>query len=287
MTAPDPDSRPVAPRDRFIDAGGLLMHYLDWGGEGPPIVLLHGLRDQAHEWDAIAPALVPYGQVVAPDQRGHGGTDRPRTGYDPADFAGDLEAFCTALDLDRPVVIGHSMGARTAYAFAATRPGRLRGLVLVDIGAQGAPETIPAMVEELRANDGPFSSADDAIRALIGPELAPSTALRAYVGHNLRQTGDGLLAWAYNLDAAIETVRRGRGRDWWDVVARIGVPTLLVRGARSDVLGREEAARMIETIPDAVLVEIPGAGHLVPQVRPRELAAAIIGWLPAVLDGVR
>ncbi len=71
----------ATPRDRFVDANGLTFHYLDWdsprAAAGPPIVLLHGLRDQAHEWDPIVPDLTAHGRVLALDQRGHGGSARP------------------------------------------------------------------------------------------------------------------------------------------------------------------------------------------------------------------
>src|SRR5919202_6536227 len=131
------------PRDRFVTANGLTLHYLDWGGgrQGVPLVLLHGLRDQAHGWDAVAPGLVGHGHVLALDQRGHGASDWPPTGYAPEDFAADLAAFLDVLDLAAtpPVVVGHSMGGRTALAFAARYPDRLRGLVVVDVGASARP----------------------------------------------------------------------------------------------------------------------------------------------------
>ena len=274
------------PRDRFVTANGLTLHYLDWGGagQGVPIVLLHGLRDQAHGWDAVAPMLVDHGRVLALDQRGHGGSDWPPSGYAPEDFAADLEAFLDALDLAAApaIVVGHSMGGRTALAFAARYPDRLLGLVVVDVGASAQPETIPAIVAELRAGHGPFATEEEALRALVG-DAAPNAATRRYVRYNLRPTADGLLAWRYDLDAAIETTQFGRGRDYWPDLARITVPTLLVRGARSDVLSREEAERMAEALPRGTLVEIGGAGHLIPLVRPRELAEAIIAWLQGTL----
>jgi pimeloyl-ACP methyl ester carboxylesterase len=77
-------------------------------------------------------------------------------------------------------------------------------------------------------------------------------------------------------------VRAGRERDAWGVVARIRVPTLLVRGGRSDILSAAEASRLRDTIPDATLVEIPGVGHLIPLVKPRELAATIVAWLTSL-----
>lgn len=267
------------PLEQDIQANGLRLHYLDWGGAGPPIVLLHGLRDQAHEWDPIAPALTPIGRVLALDQRGHGESEAPASGYALDDFAADLSAFCAALALDRPVVIGHSLGGRVAYHFAAAWPDRLRALVLVDIGADAAPATIPALVAQLTANSGPFASPDDALRALLGGRLMPNAGTAHYLRHNLRRDAAGRWVWKYDLDGAIAALRAGRGRDYWDVIGRVRVPTLLVRGGRSDVLGAEEAARLRDSIPGATLVEMPGVGHLIPLARPRELAATIVAWL--------
>jgi esterase len=267
------------PFERDIRANGLRLHYLDWGGVGPPIVLLHGLRDQAHEWDPSAPALTPLGRVLAFDQRGHGESDIPADGFAPGDFAADLAAFCAALGLDRPVVVGHSLGGRVAYHFAAAYPDRLRALVLVDIGASAAPETTPAAVALIEATAGPFANPDDALRALLGGRLLPNAGTAHYLRHNLRQSADGLWRWKYDLGAAIAAVRAGSERDTWDVVSRIRVPTLLVRGGRSDVLSAADAARMRDTIPDATLVELPGVGHLIPLAKPRELAATIVAWL--------
>jgi pimeloyl-ACP methyl ester carboxylesterase len=277
------------PHERDIRANGLCLHYLDWGGAGPPIVLLHGLRDQAHEWDPIAPALTSLGRVLALDQRGHGESDAPARGYAPDDFAADVAAFCDALALDRPVVVGHSLGGRVAYHFAAAHPDRLRALVLVDIGATSAPETTPAMVDFITRNAGPFASPDDALRALLGGRLLPNKGTAHYLRHNLRQATDGRWHWKYDLDAAIATVRAARERDAWDVVARITAPTLLIRGGRSDVLSADEAVRLRDTIPNATLVEIPGVGHLIPLAKPRELAATIVAWLtglPGLLNVV-
>jgi pimeloyl-ACP methyl ester carboxylesterase len=272
MTAPEP-------LERDIQANGLRLHYLDWGGAGPPIVLLHGLRDQAHEWDPIAPALTPLGRVLALDQRGHGESDAPPDGYAPEDFAADLAAFSAALALDRPVIIGHSLGGRVAYHFAAAWPDRLRALVLVDIGADGAPETIPAAAARLAKSAGPFASSDDALRSLLGGRLMPNAGTAHYLRHNLRLDADGRWHWKYDLDGAIAALRAGRGRDYWDVVARVRAPTLIVRGGRSDVLGAGEAMRLRDAIPGSALVELPGVGHLIPLARPRELAATIVAWL--------
>ncbi|MGN6700470.1 MAG: alpha/beta fold hydrolase [Thermomicrobiales bacterium] len=279
--SPDIDHR----SSRFVSANEQTIHYLDWGGAGRPILLLHGLRDQAHEWDTIAPLLRPFGRVIALDQRGHGASSHPPTGYAPEDFAADLAAFCAALALPASVVIGHSLGGRTAYLYAADHPEQVIALAVIDIGADAAPATIPGAIAALQAGYGPFQTHDEATHTLLGGNRQPNASMRRYLEYNLHRDADGRLAWRYSLDAAIAATRLSRARAYWDVVRRLRVLTLLVRGARSDVLPPAEAAQFCATVPDhrCTLVEIPGAGHLVPQARPYELAAILQDWLAPLL----
>ncbi|MGN6360066.1 MAG: alpha/beta fold hydrolase, partial [Thermomicrobiales bacterium] len=255
------------------------------GGAGRPILLLHGLRDQAHEWDTIAPLLRPLGRVIALDQRGHGASSHPPTGYAPEDFAADLAAFCAALALPASVVIGHSLGGRTAYLHAADHPEQVIALAVIDIGADAAPATIPGAIAALQAGYGPFQTHDEATHTLLGGNRQPNASMWRYLEYNLHRDADGRLAWRYSLNAAIAATRLSRARAYWDVVRRLRVLTLLVRGARSDVLPPAEAAQFCATVPDhrCTLVEIPGAGHLVPQARPYELAAILQDWLAPLL----
>jgi pimeloyl-ACP methyl ester carboxylesterase len=286
VAVPNPLSSDIDPQSsRFVNANGQTIHYLDWGGAGRPILLLHGLRDQVHEWDTIAPLLRPLGRVIALDQRGHGASSHPPTGYAPEDFAADLAAFCAALALPASVIIGHSLGGRTAYLYAADHPEQVIALAVIDIGADAAPATIPGAITALRAGYGPFQTHDEATRALLGGGHRPSASMRHYLEYNLHHDAAGRLAWRYSLDATVEATRLSRARAYWDVVRRLRVPTLLVRGARSEILSPAEAARFCAAVPDhrCTLVEIPGAGHLAPQARPRELAATLHDWLAPLL----
>ena len=120
--------------DRYITLNGLRFHYRDWAGSGRPVVLLHGLASTSRIWDLVAPLLVDKFRVAALDQRGHGKTDKPDTGYDFPSIVGDLVSFVRALDLDHPIVVGHSWGGNVALHYAATHPDGPAGLVLVDGG---------------------------------------------------------------------------------------------------------------------------------------------------------
>jgi pimeloyl-ACP methyl ester carboxylesterase len=122
------------PQTEFVEAGGLRFHYRDWGGNGQPLLLLHGLASNARIWDLTAPLLTGGFRVVALDQRGHGLSDKPDGGYDFASVTGDLAAFVQALGLERPALAGHSWGANVALQFAADRPDDVSALALVDGG---------------------------------------------------------------------------------------------------------------------------------------------------------
>lgn len=120
--------------DSYLFLNDLRFHYRDWGGEGRPMVLLHGLASNARIWDLVAPALAQHFRGLALDQRGHGLTDVPGDGFDFPTVVRDLHAFIETLDLQRPILVGHSWGANTVLQYAATRPAIPAGIVLVDGG---------------------------------------------------------------------------------------------------------------------------------------------------------
>src|SRR5919108_4708537 len=139
----------TAPTDRTVPGDGVGLHARDWGGDGTPVVLLHGLASNARIWDGVAQRLADAGlRVVTLDQRGHGESKQPATGYDFATVCRDLAAALDALGLERPVLVGHSWGANVALQYAAERAQAVAGLVLVDGGFLGVADW-PGMTREL------------------------------------------------------------------------------------------------------------------------------------------
>jgi pimeloyl-ACP methyl ester carboxylesterase len=128
--------RTATPRDDFaqLPGRGVRLHYRDWGGDGPPLVLLHGLSSSCRIWDWTAPLLTERFRVLALDQRSHGLSDQPADGYGFADVAADLAAFLEAVEVEKAALVGHSWGAGVALYFAAENPERVRGVGLVDGG---------------------------------------------------------------------------------------------------------------------------------------------------------
>jgi pimeloyl-ACP methyl ester carboxylesterase len=131
--------------DKNLTIGELRFHYRDWGGHGWPILLLHGLASTSHIWDLVAPLLVEDARAIALDLRGHGQSDKPDSNYDFETVVDDVIAALKELQMEHPVVVGHSWGAMVGLWMAANYPDSLSGLVmvdggLVDMGTQGSWE---------------------------------------------------------------------------------------------------------------------------------------------------
>ncbi len=135
------------PADSYLLLNNLRFHYRDWGGTGRPVVLLHGLASNARIWDFVAPQLTPHLRVLALDQRSHGLTDSATEGFDFPSIVRDLHAFIEALDLQRPLLVGHSWGGSTVLQYAAARPPGPAGMVLVD-GGFTEMSAVPGMTWE-------------------------------------------------------------------------------------------------------------------------------------------
>lgn len=122
------------PADCFVSVKGNSLHSRDWGGSGQSVVLVHGLASNCRIWDLVAPILASEFRVVALDQRGHGQSFKPDTGYDFGTVVSDLDGVIDALDLPNPIIVGHSWGGDVALEYDIAYPGKARGLCFVDGG---------------------------------------------------------------------------------------------------------------------------------------------------------
>lgn len=269
------------PQDRLAILNGLRFHYRDWGREdAPPLVLLHGYASHARTWDTFARALSPHFRIFALDQRGHG-ESAWTDDYSAERMIEDVAAFARALRLTTFDLLGLSMGGRNAYGYAARHQETLKRLVIVDIG----PEAVASGSERIRrgaqANDI-FDTPEDAYRvARAGNSRAPDDELRRRTLNNLMLREDG--RWTYRYDKALRDPARPRPQpdpaEHWAMLATIATPTLLVRGAESDLLGAETAEKMTRVMGNCRLVTVPGAGHSIPLDNPQGFIDAVRPFL--------
>jgi pimeloyl-ACP methyl ester carboxylesterase len=275
----------VHARDEHIVIDGLRFHYLDWGGEARRVLLLlHGLTSNVHAWAPfvergfIAPDEY---RILALDQRGHGDTDHSRD-YTIGAFASDIHSFARRLGLEEYNLMGHSMGARNAMAYAGDHWDSLRRLVLVDFGPEMARQGAVEVKTRVTQRPAGFRTIDQAVSFMR--EMTPDRSeeeLRYGAEHALRLNYAGRLVWKH--DQELQWISGAFGLTevpyLWQQLARIQCPTLVVRGETSNVLDREGVERMLAALPAGKAVEIAGASHAVPQDRPVEFWNAVHEFL--------
>lgn len=263
------------------------FHYLDWGTPGrPPILFLHGGGLNAHTWDLVCLGLRREHRCLALDQRGHGDSEwSPEMDYATESHVGDLEAFVDHLGLDRFVLVGMSLGGVNALAWAGRHGRRLAGLVLVDVG----PEIRMPGVQKIAAftsEQKPLDSLDEVIeRALAFNPRRDRQLLQLSLRHNLRRTPRGQWMWKYDQRhrGPVDPGAYQRRRDLlWDAVSRVECPTLVVRGAESDVFHDEDAERLAGALARGRWVRVEDAGHTVQGDNP----AGLLTELRAFLGGL-
>jgi pimeloyl-ACP methyl ester carboxylesterase len=262
--------------------GSLKLHYLDWGGDGPPLVMLHGLSGHARTWDHTAAALRDRYRVFALDQRGHGDSDWAGE-YGFALMTGDLLGFLDTLDLREVTLMGLSMGGIVSFLFAASHPDRVSRLLVLDIGPEIAPAGAQHIAATLAANDV-FESEEEAFAQARAANPRPTDqALRHRVANNLRQRPDGKLT--FKSDKAVRrpgAIQDHSTEELWAAWRAVSCPVLLIRGNDSDVFSAETALRMLAENANASLAVVPDCGHSITLDNPQGLLAVVRPWLPAV-----
>ncbi|MFH8976090.1 alpha/beta fold hydrolase [Streptomyces sp. NPDC017890] len=258
----------------------------DESGDLPGVLLLHGLMGRASHWARTARWLSARHRAVALDQRGHGRSDKPPRAYTREAYVEDLEAALEQLGLGPAVLIGHAMGALTAWQLAAKRPDLVRGLIICDMRASalgGASQHTWA--EWFRAWPAPFATLAD-VRKWFGEDdpwvERPNPARGDFYAEVMAESPDG---WR----PVFEPEQMLRSREtWvhdahWEELAQVRCPALVVRGLDGE-LGRAEAQEMVRVLPRGQYAEVADAGHLVHYDQPEAWRAAIEPFLDSLRE---
>ena len=274
----------TTPADRAVPGDGVRLHARDWSGSGQAVVLLHGLASNARIWDGVASRLAGAGlRVVALDQRGHGASEQPGSGYDFATLGRDLSAALAALGIERPVLAGHSWGANVALQFAADRPGALAGLALVDGALLGVAEWAGPTLDEARRGLAPprfaVPLADWLARA--GRFDAGGSGGQPWVRDYLRAGVDvddqGVARSRFQFDNHMQVVDALYGQRPPELYPLVDCPVLLCPAddAAHAQAKRDAAVRATGLLPSATLTWFEDTMHDIPLQRPAELAAEL------------
>ena len=266
---------------RFLTSDGLHLHYTD-DGDGLPLLCLAGLTRTGRDFDYVRPHLPPC-RVITLDYRGRGQSDWDPgwKNYNLPVEIRDVLELLAHLSLDRVAILGTSRGGLNAMGLAATAPERLIGVALNDVGPELDPQGLAAIMAYL-GKTPPMRTHEQMAAALAAslPGFAnvPPGRWLAEARLHYRETADGLaLTYDPKLRDAVEAA--GAAPDLWPLFdALAGKPLCLIRGAGSNLLSAETAAKMQARRPDMITAEVPDRGH-VPFLDEPEAVAAIRIWM--------
>ena len=267
----------LGPTSHYYYSQRLKLHYVDWGNPGrPPLLLLHGGRDHARNWDWVAQALRGAYHIIAPDLRGHGDSQwAVGGGYATADYVLDVAQLLGALQLFPITIIGHSLGGAVALKYTGTYPDRVRKVVAIEgLGLpphmmrdtpadQRMAEWIAEMQAFAQRHPHRYKSLDEAVARMrdANPHLSAEQAHHLTV-HGSYRDEDGTYLWKFDnyvRAASPHLYDMGESRRFW---SQITCPVLLLRGAESWASDPEKDGRAT-AFRDYKLVNIDQAGHWV------------------------
>jgi pimeloyl-ACP methyl ester carboxylesterase len=276
------------PRERTLPANGVRLAVREWPGPGPALLLLHGLASTSHIWDLVAPRLAWSFHVVAYDQRGHGRSGKPSSGYGFASMTADVAAVIRGLRLRRPVVVGHSWGANVALELAVGRPGLVAGAVLVDGGFVSLRDRMDWRTTRERLAPPPISGMPLALfrsgfRSLVGDSLEVTPEIEAVFLSLMRVDARDRIHPRLSRSNHLRILRALWEQDAPGLLRRVTVPTLVLAVRSSSgsaeeasfIRAKEEAARDVRAIGDPVRFAWVDGIHDVPLQRPDAVARRI------------
>jgi pimeloyl-ACP methyl ester carboxylesterase len=285
------------PRDKFIDAQGLSLHYLEWGEPvGEPLVLVHGFLDQAHSWSPFVAALQKLIKqplwIIAPDCRGHGDSGWVGAGgyYHFPDYVLDLDRIVQGLGIKTMKLIGHSMGGTISFLYTGSFPQRVVRLVLIEgigppsMAFSDAPARMEKWIAEVnqrgRKHFRQYSSIKAGAEQLrqTNPRLDAELALHL-ARSGMKQSSAGKWVWKFDPLHRTTAPQPFYAAQAIEFLRRIACPVLTVDGAESRQIRRHDSKQRLEEIRDRKQVVIENAGHMVHQDNPLALAKVVAEFL--------
>jgi pimeloyl-ACP methyl ester carboxylesterase len=285
---------------RHVVLNGVRLHYLEWTGppSSPCVVFLHGMGLSARTWDETCRRISPVARCVALDLRGYGDSEwSPALDYSPADYREDIAEFVQLLKVRQPVLVGNSLGATLALDYAISHNDKLSALILADVSPTPGDGAGAERIRRFIARGQQLDTFDAFVQHALefNPRRDPSV-LRQTLPNNLRRLPDGTYTWKYDTRHRSGPVADIFAKLWrehraevWSHAHDVRCPTLLLRGAQSEITKRADIEEFANALDGWRFAEIPDAGHTVQGDNPRSFAATMLDylWKVRVLTGTR
>jgi pimeloyl-ACP methyl ester carboxylesterase len=251
---------------------GVKIQLAVWEGKGKQILCIHGITANSRFWDCLASALVPHHRVIAMDLRGRGLSDKPPTGYSIEHHCKDILALMKDQGLERPVLMGHSLGAFISLVFAARHPERVDRLILVDGGGKLTKAQMAKVFKGIKPSLDRLGQIFPSLKAYLAqmkqaPYLQPwNSYMETYFHYEIENVQGGVRSRVH--PKHIEEEARNLGKvDSREFYKKVKAPTLILRAtkgmlAEDDLLLPEDVVdRMVHEIPNAKRVDVEGTNH--------------------------
>ncbi|MFN2544082.1 MAG: alpha/beta fold hydrolase [Actinomycetota bacterium] len=272
-------------RARSVVSGGVRLAVRDHGGDGPPLLCIHGLASSSHIFDLVTPLVAGEFHVVSYDQRGHGESAKPSSGYGFERTAADAAAVVRALRLRGPIVLGHSWGANVALELAVRHPIAVGALVLLDGGFLSMRERMDWRTTKATLAPPPIAGLHideylGMLRQFMGGSLDVTPEVEAVFRSLMRVDGEGRIRPRLSRGNHLKILRALWAQDPPALLRMVRVPTAVVATRRSDaaetdamfIAAKELGERPVREIGDPVRFEWMEGIHDVPLQRPEAVA---------------
>ncbi len=254
--------------DKFVQANGIRLHYLEYPGAEPTLLLLPGLTANAHCFDGlIAAGLAERHQVLSLDCRGRGLSDKPATGYSLADHAADVIELMEALDLPEVIPVGLSFGGLLTLYLAAHYPERFPRLVIMDAAKAAAQPQVVEMIKPSLARLGQtLPSVDAYMAAMKGMPFLHGywdDAVESFYRADLRENADGTAQPQSTPEAIAAVIDSIIAEDWDEILPKVVGTAVLINatepyGPAGPIVTREQALETVAELADCTYVHVPG-----------------------------
>lgn len=246
-------------------------------GEGKPLIILHGLFGLSDNWVTIARRIAKNYKVYIPDQRNHGNSPHHST-FNYYALADDLMEFMEEHEIEKPVLMGHSMGGKVAMNFALDYPENVEKLIVVDMSVRQyqAREIHRHLIQAMESVDFDKLHSRKEVEEHLKP-MIPQKPLRLFIMKNLKRFSKNRLGWKLNLPVlkeSLETIVEGISAG-----QRFEKPSLFIAGGKSDYILDSDHERIKEIFPQSEIKNIPEASHWVHADAPEKFCAIVSEFL--------
>ena len=276
MAADTPSDQPGL---RRIDTGRIVLNVRETGS-GPSLLFFHGITSNSAVFTPLMARLSDRFTTMAVDQRGHGLSDKPESGYEANDYADDIASLIRTLDRGPAILVGHSLGARNSVPAAARYPDLVRSVIAIDFTPYIETEALDALEARVNAGNQLFKDVAAVEAYLAGryPNV-PVEAIKIRAKSGYHAVDGGLRPLAS--PPAMAQTAKGLRADLTPAYREVKKPVLIVRGELSKLVSAAALAKTSRLRPDLPVVVVPGADHYVNEVSPEITLKAITNFIDA------